>query len=193
MPITWHVHQLLWSLTALSKINLAKLKPQGSNSPCSACGIYFQKWKNAHREFIISVFTWSAEPAFTKTSGASDVAKNRVSPASSISLLQTLFGAGNLLKPVEDPMTCGCQGKSLRNITSASSEPIHGKEPVAGFEFVAFPLLNKKKKSAILLSRADAPHAYNSLYARGLGRNGLPKKAKSQGYRMPCQGKLFLP
>ena len=63
-------------------------------SSCSGCGIYFQKWKKNHRQFIISAFTRSIAPPFTSNNGESEVAKNGVSFDSSISFLHKFLGAG---------------------------------------------------------------------------------------------------
>ena len=76
------------------KINFAKQNRHGGTSSWSGCGIYFQKWKKTHRQFIISAFTRSMAPPFTSINVVSRVAKNGVSFDSSISLLHKFLGAG---------------------------------------------------------------------------------------------------
>lgn len=133
---------VLW-LRAWSRINLAKQWPHGTSSCCSSAGIWLQKWKNFHLTFIICVLVLSIDPPFIKTRGASEVAKNGVSLLSSKSLEQTFLGAGRwtvspskACKKSAHAIIFGCQRKSFRKISSASSAPSHANDPVAGLQNV---------------------------------------------------------
>ena len=82
-----------FQMSLKSVINLAKHLGQGVCLTCFSCGICFQKLKNTHCTFIISVFAWSRKPPFTRISGASVVAKTGMSALKSMSFLQKVLGA----------------------------------------------------------------------------------------------------
>ena len=124
----------------VSKINLAKQWPQGTNSCLLPTGIWHQRFKKHHLTFIIWMFVWLIEHPLTKTMGASKVAKKGASFSNSTSWLLRFLGAGKrTVLPFRarqrsaHAIILRCHLKSLRSIISASSASVHANEPLTGF------------------------------------------------------------
>lgn len=151
----------------VSKINLAKQWPQGTNYCLLPTSIWHQRFKTHHLTFIIWVFVLSIEHPLTKTMGASRGARKGASFSNSTSQLLRFLGTGKRTmlhsrarQRSAHAIILRCHLKSLGSIISASSASVHANEPMAGFLVLFFSATSCLFSLSSIIWNTWIPYSY---------------------------------